>query len=121
MGLNCKLAFSSNIISKFYLDKNLFEIHFNFQRWALLSFTVCRKEDAFVMLSVMNKKCNEIISNTQIFKEHNLLTKKIFEDWVEFIISKGYSHNIRPSKSPGIVLHNERVSTAEGYMSEVKL
>ena len=73
------------------------------------------------MLSVMSKKWNEVISNTQIFKEHNLLTKKIFEDCVEFIISKGYNHNIRPAKTNGIIIQKDRVASTDELVNETQL
>jgi len=41
---------------------------------------ICSVEDLMVMLNVMLKKCNDVINNTQVFKENDLSTKKIFDD-----------------------------------------
>ena len=70
------------------------------------------------MLNVMITKCNEVISNTQIFKDNNLLTKKIFDDCVEYILSKGYSSNIKLMPHKIGILKNERIEV-DGYPWEM--
>ena len=38
------------------------------------------REDAYIMINVITKKCNEMINNSEMWIENNLLTKKIFDD-----------------------------------------
>lgn len=72
-----------------------------------------RFEDVYVMLNVMIKKCNDVISTSKIFKDNNLLTKKIFEDCVEYILSRGYSTGVRVLEQNTGSFSNERM-TVEG-------